>query len=236
MGTGESDDPERVIDSLARSGVIEGTGEKKVQFTEEFATVIEEQRSFLSSADESAITERLDPVTGEETVTEAILDVGAESDRIVAEYLALADCDGLAHADRLRALTVFDQFYSSPPPARGSPDAFLPVRGDRLPLLFEVYDRAIVYIWREDCRPCDAVRNDLDEIFSDQPDDLGLFSVFGPDWAAPLQEKYDVTGGPTTLFIEDGRIDYRVYSAPPPSHLFRECRRYTDALDDASIP
>jgi len=235
METGESHNPEQVIETLVRSGVIQGAEGDKLQFTPAFSTVLEEQLSFVSGTDEAEIAKRLTAITGDESYTEGILDVGAGSDRLPAEYLSLGEYEELSHLDRLQALTVFDQFYSPPPPSEGSPDAFVPVRGDRLPFLFEMYDPAIVYIWRGDCPPCDLVRDDLNEIFPEQPADVGLFSVFGPDWSELLQEKYDVTGGPTTLFIEEGGIDYRVYSAPPRELLRNECQRYTDALESASL-
>ncbi len=230
MITVETDNPEEVIDTLVRLGVIEAQNGEGLQFTPTFATVLEEQGSFVASADESEVRNRLHSETGDELVTEAILDVGSGSTRLPIEYLALAEYEELSHFSRLQALTVFDQFYSPPPPSEGSPDAFLPVRGDRLPFLFELCDPAIVYIWLRECPPCDLVREDFNEIFSEQPADIGLFSLFGPDWSELLQEKYDVTGGPTTLFVEDGSIDYRVYKAPPQDHLLNECQRYTDAL------
>jgi thiol-disulfide isomerase/thioredoxin len=230
MGTLETDNPEEVIDTLVRLGVTEAQSGENLQFPPTFVTVLEEQESFVVSADKSEVRNRLHFGTGDELVTEAILDVGSESNRLPVEYLALAEYEELSHFSRLQAFTVSDQFYSQPPPSEGSPDAFLPVRGDRLPFLFELCDPVIVYIWLRECPPCDLVREDFDGIFSEQPADIGLFSLFGPNWSELLQEKYDVTGGPTTLFVENGSIDYRVYKAPSKDHLLNECQRYTDAV------
>lgn len=232
METEGSNDAEEILDTLVQVGVVGIEDERGgLRFTSDFLTTLEEVESFVTRADEAEIMDELDSVTGDEDVSRTLLDIGTESGRLVMEYLALSQFEGLSHLERLQALTVFDTFYVPPPPTEGSPEMFLPVRGERLPFLFEMNDRAIVYIWREDCPPCEIVKDDLDEIFSRQPEDVGLFSVYGPDCSELLQERYDITGGPTTLFIEDGEIDYRVYSAPPRDLLLEECRRYTDDLD-----
>lgn len=70
-----------------------------------------------------------------------------------------------------------------------------------------------MYIWLDDCEPCETVHEDLDDIFEQPVDDLALFSVYGPDHAELLAEEYDVSGGPTVLFFHTGTVDARLYGA-----------------------
>ena len=69
--------------------------------------------------------------------------------------------------------------------------------------------RAVVYVWQEDCEPCDLVRQTLEDLL-DAPEDIALFAVYGPDWAELLYEEFDVAGAPTTLFVLDGEVDSRL--------------------------
>ncbi len=229
MGSEAPYDSERLVDALIEANVLTSDDRSGgVRFTTEFSDVLDERTSFVDNSTESAISEEINSISGNENETSALLELGEDDSRIIAEYLALDAFDCLSHVDRLRALTTFDSFYSPPPRSEGSPQSFLPVCGDRLPFLFEMYDRAIVYIWREDCPPCDIVKTDLEEIFPEPPDDIALLSVYGPESGELLAEKYSVTGGPTTLFIRDGRIDFRLYSAPSRDLLERECQRHRE--------
>jgi hypothetical protein len=79
-----------------------------------------------------------------------------------------------------------------------------------------------VYVWREECRPCDIVREWFEELFPEPPDDIGLYAVYGPDWAETVKEQFDVTVGPTTLFVVDGRVDCRHIGARTKASVEKE--------------
>jgi hypothetical protein len=110
----------------------------------------------------------------------------------------------------IRTTVLVDQIQNGRPPSKGVPDAFVSVRGDQLDYLLDLYTRSIVYLWLENCEPCDNVRAEFDEIFEEPPDDIALFAVYGPNWEDVLAEKFDASMGPMTLFVIDGEVDARL--------------------------
>lgn len=213
MDTDEVGKPEHLLDKLLKSNHIERTGEDRYEPSEEFIDRLERWETAVAEMTESEIHEELREVTDDEEAVDALLEFGGKQDQIAAEYLALSDIDGLSHAERIRLMSTFDTLLPTSFPTDGTPDAFLPVDGNRLPFLLSVYDRSIVYIWREDCEPCDIMNDEFDEIFSTPPDDLALLSVYGPECSVLLQKRYGITGGPVTLFALHGEIDARLNGA-----------------------
>lgn len=147
----------------------------------------------------------------------------------LAEYVALATyTDALTHDERLRALIVFDQFYREAPPASGAPEHFVPVHGDRLSFLFELFERSIAYVWLDDCPPCNQMKETFETVFDGPPTGALLLSVYGPDWARLLHEEYDIPGGPVAVFTNGGRIEARIYGTESSQALRNEIQRHLD--------
>lgn len=203
-------DPEGFLDALADAGVIDDGPD--LTLTADFQGELEVLEACFRELDREELRSTVEGATGSAAEADALLDVAGEHPSILAEYVALSRETPLAHGERLRALAVFDSFRD-PPPDAGAPDAFLPVSGERLPLLVSLHHRAVVYVWRHDCPPCDLMREDLDDLLDAPPEDLALFAVYGPECAARLHELYDVPGGPATLFFLDGKVDARLYGA-----------------------
>ena len=109
------------------------------------------------------------------------------------------------------------------PPSSGAPEGFFPVHGDELDRLVTLCERCVVYVWRDDCAPCDQIRPNLADVFGEEPPDGVLaLSVYGPDCATRLQRTFDVVGAPTTLFTLDGSVDARFVGVADESAFERE--------------
>lgn len=135
----------------------------------------------------------------------------------VVEYLALRDfVSDLTHLEIVQGLIGLEIVQRGPPESSGTPNAFTSVYGDQLPYLLKLVRRAVVYVWRHDCDPCEVMVETFDGLFEASPQDVSFFSVYGPDSAQILEEEYDVQGGPVTLFVIDGAVDSRVYGATYP--------------------
>lgn len=182
--------------------------------SERFAGDREAARRRYESAEETERAALLADALGVEAVPAALERV-LDTPAVLADYETVtAFLPDLEHTGRVGVLNVLGTLRRGTPPDEGAPEAFLPVHGDRLPALVRLQRAAIVYVWREDCDPCDLVRGDFDELFDDRPpEDLMLYAVYGPDWAEELYEAFDVAGAPTTLFVKDGEVDARFLGA-----------------------
>lgn len=214
MASRDDDRSTRVINGLLDAGVIElDEANDEFRMAGAFTDRIETCRERIIDLDDDALLAELTDATGDEDEAAALVAASETSRDIVADYLALSETDGnaLSHAERLRAMTVFDALRRSPPPTDGVPEPFVPVHGDRLPFLVQLFPRAIVYFWLHDCDPCDVMRETFEKLITEPPEDIALFAVYGPDSSRLLQERYDVVAGPTTLFFLNGNVDLRLY-------------------------
>jgi len=148
---------------------------------------------------------------------------------IEPEYVALSEMDSLSSLERQYALTIFDAFYSGRRHRDGTPHACLDIRGSRLPFISETYKKSIVYIWRDDCKPCDKMKKYLNKIYSDIEVELPLFSIYGPNSKNILLEKYNIKSGPILLFFRDNEIDCRIQG------LQTKCSVKTEIMRHRSI-
>lgn len=208
------------VDRFVASGVVD-EADDAVQLTEAARGVVRQQRDAVESLTDDEVMERV--AAANRAVADSLA-TAPELDRdVAAEFLALNEFD-LDDEEVVSLLVMLDHFGADRPDDAGVPAAFTPLHGDRLVALAALFQRAVVYVWRDDCEPCEAVRADLDGIFPDSPKDVALFAAYGPRWAPLLNDAYDVVGGPTTLFLCAGRPEARLVGPAPRESLENEVR------------
>jgi hypothetical protein len=154
-----------------------------------------------------------DGVTQGEAFSDSFAAVAERTPELLGTYWALDDAlEDVTFSELLQSLVVIDRFRYPPTETGGTPDGFLAVRGDRLPALVEFVRHGVVYVWREDCDPCDVMVEQFAELDNGVGDAVFL-SVYGPPWAAELHDSFEVAGAPTTLFLANGRVDSRLMGA-----------------------
>ena len=207
-------DPASLIDTLVTADVLAVTDDDALRRTASF-----EDREFaLRDAPDEQTASPNDPVE------DAL--VGHD---LLATYRTVTEFAEVDDTDALRAVLLLARLDRAEPPDEGVPGAFTPLDGDLLDLVLLLTERAIVYVWRDDCPPCDVMREEFDDIFPEPPDDVSLFAVFGPDWAVHLQEQYDVVGGPSTLFMIGTRVDVRLQGGQHRAVIDNELEKLLDA-------
>lgn len=209
------------LERFVESGVVEDD-DGVVHLSEATKDALRRERAAIDSLDDDEV---LDLVAAADPAMADALATGPEPNRaIAAEFLALRTFP-IDDEAVLSLLVLFDHFTDDSPRDDGAPDAFLPIHGDRLVALAPRFERAIAYVWRDDCPPCDTVRGDLDHLLPEPPDDTALLATFGPRHPALLHDAYDVLGGPTTLFLRSGTPDARLVGAVPRASVADEIRR-----------
>lgn len=202
-----------LLETLIERDVLEPSGaDDWLSLAPRFRDAVADAEAALDGASsiEAALDERFD----DGTVVDALASLEEVDRAFVATYCALADrSKALTHDDLVRTVTVLRQLQGEAPRTGGAPEQFLPVHGERLSVLLPLTRRGIVYVWREDCDPCDQVRETIEDLLGGGADDIALFAVYGPDAAEYLYEHYDVSGAPTTLFVVDGEVDSRLQGA-----------------------
>lgn len=206
---------DEILETLIEIDVLEPSDDETLSVTTEFQTAVDDVESSLERREtvRDGLRERFD----DRDVVRSLTAIGDDDLAFVAHYCALTDrTTSLSHDDLVRTVAVLMQLSGSPPRTEGVPDHFLPVHGEQLPTLLQLTDRAILYVWQEDCEPCDIVRETFEALFEGGIDDIALFAVYGPEWAELLYEQFDVSGAPAALFVLDGDVDSRLYGAHYP--------------------
>lgn len=208
-------DAEAVAEALVRGGVLvesdDGFGVAE-SFTEAVERTHETVEGLDTAAVEERVAEAVDDAEGDRRAL--VTEVGTDDREFLALYLALTErLPDLPAETRVRVVPLLQGFRGSPPREEGAPEAFVPIHGDRLRTITRLFPRSIVYVWLEDCEPCDELRETFDEMFPEPPEGIELFSVYGPDYARYLHEEYEVKGGPVTLFMLRDTVDSRVFGA-----------------------
>ncbi len=221
-------EPAALVERLVDAGVFEpvGAGEEFV-LRPEVRRRIEDHRRAIEGADPDDVRERLATFVDDPERRSVLAGRAGDAPGLVARYLALREAfDDLGHAECLQVALALEGFGADPPRDDGAPRPFLPVGAGDLGAIAALSGRCIAYVWRERCPSCDDVRTMFEDIFADgSPADLTLLAVYGPDDPRYLREAFDVGGGPTTLFMLDGRVDARFAGAPDRSALEREVER-----------
>lgn len=220
--------PRQILARLISEGVFEPrSGEEDVQLSSKFRESTKEVRAIVDNAETDGIDALLADVADDPDVRANLRSVVGDDPELLVSYLALSDfVEELTHLQTLRVALVTRQMTAEPPRSEGAPEWFLPIDGENLGIVSSLYDRCIVFIWREECPPCDIVREDFDELFANgPPEDLLLVSVYGPACADYLEAEFDVVGGPTTLFVLHGRVDARLQGASGRAVLEKEIQK-----------
>ncbi|MGM0604850.1 MAG: thioredoxin family protein [Halobacteriota archaeon] len=226
--------PEDRVDHLVENGVFELSPGGAVRLSKRAVESIDRWRSEIQSAADDQIRDTMSELIGD-TVRARLLCERTEYDTdLLSRYFALSEFDDtLAPMQMLTLSILIGQLEDGVPPAGGAPDGFIPVGGDDLVTLVSSCRRAVVYVWREDCDPCDTVRRDLEEIVIDYDiEDIHLLAVYGPDDKNLLNQQYNVVGAPTTLFTTNGTVDSRFVGVPLRDALESEIETLHDRTFD----
>ncbi|WP_152041716.1 thioredoxin family protein [Salinigranum salinum] len=215
-------DENKLFERLVQSGLLTEGDDGTIQLSTEFESRATQYHDQITNGT-ADITDLVTQVGTPSRHVDRLTSAAAEDSEFVARYLAIRDMvESIEFVESVRVLVLLDKLTDPTSQTAGSPELFLPIRGERLPAMLSIFPLAVVYIWREQCPDCDVMREALETTFEGSHDQMTLLSVYGPTCAGLLEERYDVVGGPTTLFVVDGEIDCRLQGAHVQAVIERE--------------
>lgn len=222
-----ADDLERLVDDLVEAGVFESAADDELRLSESFRRQREERRRAARNLEDEFESTAAD-YTADDDVDPAALSPETLGDAMAVYHTA-------EHLDREQSLLAAEALerLESATGRHGVPDGFVEIEADDIDAFLANHAAAVVYCWRDDCDPCDGVREVFGALLADGeiPEWVGLAAVFGQDSPAYLQEQYDVGVAPTTLFCVDGEIDSRVVGNPGYEAFRTEVATITELAD-----
>lgn len=213
-------DAERTLEDLVAADVLVEGGDGaelalSPSFRAERADQVRATDALEDAALETALREETDGLLALPEAHRERVDLLASA-RSLAAFLPERPLE-----ERLKLLPVVDQFAEPPPRESGAPAAFTPVTDRQLRTLLRTARMAIVYVWRDDCAPCDLMARTFDEVFPEPLEDVALLAAYGPECPEAMAA-LGVEGAPTVLFLLEGSVDTRLHGAQHPEAIEAE--------------
>ena len=205
---------EALLSKLETAGILEKTDAEELILSDGFRSVVPNYRSKWNTISKDKLLKDLSDRYADGASVEAIFADNSDDLARICYFAAIhEELPDVPVEEQIRVATLCHSIWEGVSKVEGVPRTFLPVTGKDLPVLINAYQRAIVYVWRQDCDPCDLVKEDFENIFNPPTNELGLLAVYGPDSAEFLRNRYDIAGAPTTLFVRDGKVETRLIGA-----------------------
>lgn len=223
-------DPEELYETLRVEGVFEEDGEK-LRLSDDFTQTRERTREDVADFDDRTFAARAEEYAGGGEFSPDDLDERTLADAMaIYETCETIDREASVHVARSLARSETDE--SDPHIPRG----FVTLSGEEIQSFMQAHAAAVIYCWREDCEPCDGVKENLEELRREGaiPEEVGLGAVYGPDNATVLYEEYDVGVSPTTLFCSGSTIESRYVGNPGVDGLRSEIETLVADLSSGS--
>jgi hypothetical protein len=128
----------------------------------------------------------------------------------------------------IRSICGIEILQNSSSKRSGDPDYFVPSNEKILRRIVRFFPKSVIYVWKDECRPCDLVKSDLEEIFAKDYKSISLFSMPGPENSKFLYEGYDIIGAPTLLLASYGDVIYRHQGAKYKSAIESDLNKLRD--------
>jgi hypothetical protein len=127
------------------------------------------------------------------------LDISREE---FATYLALsAHLDGYGVAERTEMAGIVAEVGPKSP----VPEALAELDDDTWAAFVADNDRAVVTVWKRRCEPCEAMKDEIDELLAALPDDAAVAGLDGESCPDFCREN-EVNAAPGVAFFADGDL------------------------------
>lgn len=216
--------PKSIITKLIAENILTEHRAEQIAIDHSFRATVSELQDELRGQSTDDVRTQIHQVTSDPQIATVLSDASTLDREKVARYITLKQTvDELSHGQALGLSVIFEYVADGWPRSDGAPAGFISVRGDDLGKLVSLYERCLVYAWRDNCPGCETVKSDLAEIVGANPDAKVLpLAVYGPECAGMLDQDFDVVGAPTTLFTLSGAVDSRLVGTASRDALERE--------------
>nr|WP_303645236.1 thioredoxin family protein [Salinirubrum litoreum] len=140
----------------------------------------------------------LDPATADEEIDEQ----GVTRDELIAFLSLRSFLDD--PPDTLR-LAMLARLAATIGPASAVPPTLREIDDEDYESFLAEHPDAVVTVWKTGCAPCDAMKNDLDEILAAVPDAVAVAGVDGGVVSA-FRREFEVNAAPAVLCFRDGEL------------------------------
>lgn len=211
-------DPEQLFETLVGEAVLAVDDEDTVTTTEEFEKVRDLYHDIYDPLSEEEYYESVASafgLEGPQAAAEVIEDLGVTRGEFVA-YLALkSHLEGEYTRDELARMAAV---VTEVGPGSVVPDAVTEIDDDIFADFLADHPDVVVTVWRRSCAPCEATKEDLDEILASIPEGVAVAGI-EPVPPSEFRRNYRVDAAPAILLFRDGLEEKRFTGYTDPEEL-----------------
>lgn len=222
-------DPDDLYDVLREEGVMEISEGDRLVFSEEFTRIRDRFRDEVIGFNRDTFVSSVSPFIDEQHD----LSVADFDESLLADSLAVQEaCSTLEPIACTHVALAIERIETAR--KEPVPEGFLSLSASEIDSFISQHPASVLYFWRNDCEPCDAVREDFESVLQDHeiPPQVGFGAVYGPDHVQTIREEYDVGGAPTILFCSYGAVESRFVGNPGVKALENEMLLLFENLDE----
>lgn len=218
---------EALFETLVEGGVL-SVDEDTVTTTSEFEDTRGIYHDSYMSVDNDVFHRAVADIFGFESMEKAA--ERAESQDVTREqlvaYLALDDhLDGSQTTEELARMAVV---ITELGPGTPVPDAVETLTDEEYKEFVSAHDRAIVTVWKHHCDPCEAMKEDLDDILDGIPDEVAVSGIDGES-CVEFRREYGIDAAPALVLFEDGEFREGFTGRATPERVETACAGVYDS-------
>lgn len=211
-------DPEQLFETLVAEAVLAVGEDDAVTTTDEFEKVRDLYHDIYDPLSEEDYYESVASefgLEGPEAAAEAVEQLGVSRAEFVA-YLALkSHAEGEYTREELAQMAAV---VTEVGPGSVVPNAVEEIDDDTYEDFLADHPDAVVTVWRRSCAPCEATKDDLDEILASIPEGVAVAGL-EPVPPSEFRRNYRVDAAPAILCFRDGREEERFTGYTDPEEL-----------------
>jgi len=213
---------ESALDRLVETGVVDERPDGTLVTTEEFEAARRVYRDTYANADDAQFRRTVAETFGvSETSATDRIDDGAVTREDLVVTLSLRAVIDETNEERLAAMATL---VGEITPASPVPEGVRELDDEEWTAFLADHADAVVTVWRRDCAPCDALKDELDAVLGALPDGVAVAGVDGES-VPDFRRAFDVNTAPAVCCFRDGDLVTTVTGRESPS-------RYAEAFTD----
>ncbi|KAB1196871.1 MULTISPECIES: thioredoxin family protein [Haloferax] len=197
-------DPETALDTLIAAGAVEEAPDGTLTTTDEFEKTLAIYHDIYGAVSNEEFENTVAELFGldSETANERIekFDIGRED---VVAYLATQSFLDIPVEQDL--LVVMAGLLVEITPSSSVPEELTELADDTFEAFLEENPDAVITVWRRNCAPCDAMKEELDALLERVPDGVAIAGVDGEE-VGEFCRTFDVDAAPSILCFRAGDL------------------------------
>mgnify|MGYP006284729085 CR=1 FL=1 len=206
------------LDALVAAGLVDETDDG-VATTETFEATRRVYRDTYGAADDAVFRQTVAEAFGvSESVAADRIEGGTITREDLIAYLSLRSALPDVDDERLATMATLVAELS---PGSPVPETVTELDDDDWSAFLDEHPDAVVTVWRHDCAPCEALKDDLDVVLSALPDGVAVAGVDGES-VPDFRRTFGVDAAPAVCSFRGGDLeDVTTGRQPPESYADR---------------